>query len=140
MEINKKLFAEKCVELNSEYLAYQEMTGSKYFKEITIEAFNLINDPEVDEYIREIRDKQPIDWFKEDSVNAYKDIIANGKTPKDRMEAVKGMNSMLNFNLDDDDSDIAGEIEEELGIGKEKKEENREKGTTTNEVVEKELL
>lgn len=116
--LDKREFAEKCVELNSEYLAYKEITGSEDLKEIAIESFKLKCDDEVQEIIKELLENKTVDWFKEDSVNALRDIIVNGKTAKEKMDAVKLLNTMLSLDMNEDD--ISEIVRKELSENKKK--------------------
>lgn len=113
MELNKERFAELCDLRNSEFIAYQDLTGETDLLKVFSEATKLIEDQEVLKTIHRLRDLKELTWTKREAEEFYRNIINNDKASvKDKMSAAEKLDSLQESKSDTDD-EVAKMMEEE---------------------------
>lgn len=76
-------------------------------------AYKAFRDPLVKEYIRQFREenKEKYAYLREDNIAMLREIAASSKSNKDRVSAIKELNSMCGFNQQNINANVDSNID-----------------------------
>lgn len=112
MGVNRELFIEKCVELNSEILAYIEICPEVPTIEAVEESFKLITHNSIYKQIAKLSNEVGGTWSIREAEDRLRDLINNATTGTEINNSIKELNKISNLEESNTSKDLQEMLDE----------------------------